>query len=69
MKTIRARKTSGTRSTWMQVTKSQTVNNASGWLPILVLPLTAVACRDLLSPWVFMWILSLSIYVSLKWLP
>jgi hypothetical protein len=53
----------------MQLTKSQTVNNASGWLPILVLPLTAVACRDLLSPWVFMWILSLSIYVSLKWLP
>jgi len=52
----------------MQLTESQTVNNASGWLPILVLPLTAVACRDLLSPWVFMWILSLSIYISLKWL-
>jgi hypothetical protein len=52
----------------MQLTESQTVNNASGWLPILVLPLTAVACRDLLPPWVFMWILSVSIYISLKWL-
>jgi alginate O-acetyltransferase complex protein AlgI len=39
-----------------------------GWLPILVLPLTAVACRNLLPPWVFMWILSLAIYLSLKWL-
>ncbi len=39
-----------------------------GWLPIAVLPLTAVACRNLLPPWVFMWILSLAIYLSLKWL-
>jgi hypothetical protein len=39
-----------------------------GWLPILVLPLTTVACRNLLPPWVFMWILSLNIYLSLKWL-
>jgi hypothetical protein len=59
-------KTSGARSTWMHLTEAQTVNNPSGWLPILVLPLTAVACRDLLPPWVFMWILSFSIYISLK---
>jgi hypothetical protein len=52
----------------MQLTDSQTVNSPYGWLPILVLLLTAVACRNLLPPWVFMWILSFSIYISLKWL-
>jgi hypothetical protein len=39
-----------------------------GWLPISVLPLTAVACRNLLPAWVFMWMLSFTIYLSLKWL-
>jgi hypothetical protein len=39
-----------------------------GWLPIAVLPLTTVACRSLLPPWVFMWVLSFAIYLSLKWL-
>jgi hypothetical protein len=39
-----------------------------GWLPISVLPLTAVACRNLLPPWVFMWVVSFAIYLSLKWL-
>jgi hypothetical protein len=39
-----------------------------GWLPISVLPLTAVACRDLLQPWVLMWVLAFAIYLSLKWL-
>ena len=39
-----------------------------GWLPISILPLMAVACRNLLPAWVFMWILSLVIYLSLKWL-
>jgi hypothetical protein len=38
-----------------------------GWLPIAVLPLTAVACRNLLLPWVFMWVLSFATYLSLKW--
>ena len=38
------------------------------WLPISVLPLMAVACRNLLPPWVFMWVLSFAIYLSLKWL-
>jgi Membrane bound O-acyl transferase family len=39
-----------------------------GWFPISVLPFTALACRDLLPPWVFMWTLSLAIYLGLKWL-
>lgn len=39
-----------------------------GWLPILILPATAVACRDRLPPWAFMWILSFAIYLGLKWL-
>ena len=39
-----------------------------GWLPISLLPLTAVACRNLLAAWVFMWILSFAIFISLKWL-
>ena len=37
-----------------------------GWLPIWVLPLSAVACRDALPPWVFMWILSFTIFPQPK---
>jgi hypothetical protein len=51
----------------MRRTNLQTVN-VVGWLPISILPLTAVACRNLLPPWGFMWILSFAIYLSLKWL-
>ena len=39
-----------------------------GWLPISVVPLIAVAFRNRLPPWAFMWILSFAIFVSLKWL-
>ncbi len=39
-----------------------------GWLPISILPLTAFACRNLMSAWAFMWTLSFAIFVSLKWL-
>lgn len=39
-----------------------------GWLPISALPLAAIVCRNLLPPWMFMWILSFAIFVSLKWL-
>jgi hypothetical protein len=48
----------------------QTVREGRVWIPLLVvvLPLTAVACRNLLLPWIFMWILSFAIYLSLKWL-
>jgi hypothetical protein len=37
------------------------------WLPLLVLLLGALACRDILQPWEFMWILALAIYLGLKW--
>jgi hypothetical protein len=39
-----------------------------GWLPLAVLPLTAISCRNLLPAWVFMWTLSFAIFFSLKWL-
>jgi hypothetical protein len=39
-----------------------------GWLPILVLPLAAVLCRNLLPAWAFMWALAFAIFASLKWL-
>lgn len=37
------------------------------WLPLVVLPLGAIALSSLLQPWVFMWVLSISIYFALKW--
>jgi hypothetical protein len=39
-----------------------------GWIPMSILPLTTIAFRNLFSAWAFMWILSFSIFVSLKWL-
>jgi len=39
-----------------------------GWLPICVLPLSAIACCNALPPWMFMWTLSFTIFISLKWL-
>jgi len=39
-----------------------------GWLPLLLLPATAMALRNLWPSWVFMWILSFAIFISLKWL-
>ena len=39
-----------------------------GWLPLLVLPLTAISCRNRLPAWLFMWALSFAIFFSLKWL-
>jgi hypothetical protein len=39
-----------------------------GWLPIAVLPLATILCRDWLAPWVFMWALSFAIFGGVKWL-
>jgi len=38
------------------------------WLPLLLLPAMAVAVRDTLVPWVFMWLMALAIYAGFKWL-
>jgi hypothetical protein len=38
-----------------------------GWLPVSVLPLIAIACRNLLTSWGFMWILAFTIFIGLKW--
>jgi hypothetical protein len=53
-----------------QVESAELVRNFSwiGWLPTLVLPVAAIACRNLFSAWVFMWILSFAIFIGLKWL-
>src|ERR1700741_3630122 len=43
---------------------------ASGWvawLPLVVVSVAAVAVRNRLEPWVFMWALAVAIYASLKW--
>jgi hypothetical protein len=39
-----------------------------GWVPLIVLPVGAFALVNFLQPWVFMWVLAVSIYVGLKWL-
>jgi hypothetical protein len=49
-------------------TNFPTLYRSLGWIPISILPLAAIACQNLLPPWAFMWILSLAIYFSLKWL-
>jgi len=53
-----------------EVESPEVVQSSSwiGWLPICVLPLSAVACCNALPPWVFMWILAFAIFISLKWL-
>jgi hypothetical protein len=52
----------------MPSTNFENINEVAGLFPIAVLPLTALAVRNSLPAWVFMWILSFSIYFSLKWL-
>jgi len=57
---------SATRSS---VRRSQGVS-ASGWaawLPLAAVAIAAIAVRNRLPPWVFMWVLALGIYAALKW--
>jgi len=39
-----------------------------GWLPVIVLPATAIGLQSRLPPWVFMWLLAFAIFAALKWL-
>jgi hypothetical protein len=39
-----------------------------GWLPLILLPVIAIAFRDRLAPWQFMWTLAFSIFAGLKWM-
>lgn len=38
-----------------------------GWIPLLVLPVAALAVRALLAPWQFMWTLTVAIFFGCKW--
>jgi hypothetical protein len=40
----------------------------TSWLPLVVLPFCAMALRNSLPAWGFMWALAFSIYMGLKWL-
>lgn len=43
-------------------------SSVPGWLPLVALPLSAVAVRNVLPPWAFMWLMAFAIYAGLKWL-
>jgi len=53
-----------------EIESAETVQGSSwiGWLPLPLLSLSAVALRNVLPPWAFMWVLAFAIYFSLKWL-
>ncbi len=38
------------------------------WGPLVLMPAVAIAIGQLVSPWVFMWLLAFSIYAGCKWL-
>jgi hypothetical protein len=52
----------------MQQPKTPARSKVIGWLPLVALPAAALAFYNLLVPWVFMWILAVSLYAGLKWL-
>ena len=52
----------------MALLKLAACDRLIGWFPLAVLPLGALGFYHFLSPWAFMWILAISIYLGLKWL-
>ena len=41
---------------------------ASDWLPLLFLPLLALAARGQVADWVFMWLMAIALFSGCKWL-
>jgi hypothetical protein len=39
-----------------------------GWLPLVILPTSAFALRNILPAWAFMWLLAIAIFAGLKWM-
>ncbi len=52
----------------MKLAGANKTAGAMGWLPLAVLPVCTFALYDAAPAWVFMWSLSGSIYLGLKWL-
>jgi hypothetical protein len=52
----------------MEPSKPIQTGGLSGWFPLVVLPLCGLALYNFLQPWVFMWVLAVSMYLGLKWL-
>jgi Membrane bound O-acyl transferase family len=52
----------------MEPTEAATTGGWIGWSPLAAFPLTALAFRNSLPPWEFMWALAVTIYAGLKWL-
>jgi hypothetical protein len=52
-----------------QVESGELVQGSSwiAWFPVSVLPPLAIACRNLVTAWGFMWILAIAIFIGLKW--
>ncbi|HXC99174.1 MAG TPA: MBOAT family protein [Verrucomicrobiae bacterium] len=43
-------------------------SNVFAWLPIIILPATAILLVNSLQPWVFMWAISFALFFGCKWL-
>ena len=52
----------------MRANKPAAETSWVAWLPMAVLPLSAIAVRASVPPWGFMWLLAFSIFAALKWL-
>jgi Membrane bound O-acyl transferase family len=42
-------------------------HSSLGWAPLVILPPLSISLRQILAPWVFMWILAGSIFFGFKW--
>ena len=54
--------------TYSPTTAKPESNHTADWLPVLLLPLSALALSWTVPQWALMWLLAYAIYFSLKWL-